>query len=542
MKLVTVLEMRKIEKEADQNGLSFDQMMENAGNGLGLLINDRYSGKKPGPISGLVGSGNNGGDTLIALKYLLAQGWDATAYLVKTRPKKDPLLVAFVAEGGKIFKAEEDPGFDELLSVLGNSVILLDGILGTGFELPLKTDISQILRVIQSWIQNNSHSILIIAVDCPSGMDCDTGEFAEETLCADVTMCMAAIKTGLVSYPGFARVGELNIVDIGLSDDLPAWKKVSRFVADQEYVKTVLPKRDIWAHKGTFGTSMIAAGSVNYTGAALLAGRAAYRIGSGLVTLAVPGIVHLVLSGQFPEATWLILPEESGVIAVNGATVLLGNLDRVSALLLGPGWGQEDTTFRFMKALLINGPGANVKTGIGFVNPQNKDTSHPLIKLPPLVVDADGLKLLAKIPGWYKLITNPAVLTPHPGEMAILTGKPIDEIQSNRLEMAEKYAAEWGQVVVLKGALTIVAGPDGKTAVIPVATPALARAGTGDVLAGIITGLRAQDIEAFQAAVAGAWIHSQAGLAAAKRLGTVTSVLAGDVVQEISCILASIGA
>jgi len=154
--------------------------------------------------------------------------------------------------------------------------------------------------------------------------------------------------------------------------------------------------------------------------------------------------------------------------------------------------------------------------------------------LPPLVVDADGLKLLSRLKDWPARLPAPAVLTPHPGEMAILTGLEKEELMSDRLETAEHYARKWGHVVVLKGAFTIIASPDGRTAVIPVATPALARAGTGDVLAGLIVGLRAQGLEAFEAAVAGAWIHAQAGLQAEKDLGSSASVLAGDVLRAVT--------
>jgi NAD(P)H-hydrate epimerase len=157
-----------------------------------------------------------------------------------------------------------------------------------------------------------------------------------------------------------------------------------------------------------------------------------------------------------------------------------------------------------------------------------------------VVVDADGLKLLSRLPDWQHAIPSPAILTPHPGEMSILCGLPVSEIQANRIAIAERYAHEWSQVVVLKGANTVIASPVGDTTVIPVATPALARAGTGDVLAGLIAGLRAQGLEAFPAAVAGAWIHAQCGLKAARFLGTSASVLAGDLLDQIAPVLSEI--
>ena len=305
------------------------------------------------------------------------------------------------------------------------------------------------------------------------------------------------------------------------------------FIPDEEWVRQVLPDRPLDAHKGTFGTALVVAGSANFTGAAWLAGQAAYRIGAGLVTLAVPAPLHSALAGQFPEATWLLLPHKNGAIAADACQTVLENLGRVTAMLVGPGFGLAQTSADFLEGLLV-----------GSIEHQQaerhsaKQHAKPVpSELPPLVIDADGLKLLANIENWPKRLPDPAVLTPHPGEMSVLTDLHRDEIQADRLGVALRFSREWGHVVVLKGAFTLVAAPDGRLAVIPVATPALARAGTGDVLAGLIVGLRAQGVEAFQAAVAGAWVHAQAGLRAAEELGTTASVLAGDVLRAVITIL-----
>ena len=306
-------------------------------------------------------------------------------------------------------------------------------------------------------------------------------------------------------------------------------------------VTAMLPERPVDAHKGTFGTALIAAGSVNYTGAALLAGQAAYRSGAGLVTLAVPAPLHGVLAGHFPEATWVLLPSEQGVISRDAAEVLMKNWERATALLIGPGFGKEDTTREFI-ANILSGPAGRKKAAgrIGFVQVQADDQQEKAGATPALVVDADGLRLMSKIKDWQKLLPGPAILTPHPGEMSALTGLSVDEIQGDRQAIASRYAKEWGHVIVLKGAFTVVAAPDERVVIIPVASPALARAGTGDVLAGIIVGLRAQGVEPFDAAVAGAWIHAQAGLYAADDLGAAASVLAGDVLDSISDVMSDL--
>jgi NAD(P)H-hydrate epimerase len=190
-------------------------------------------------------------------------------------------------------------------------------------------------------------------------------------------------------------------------------------------------------------------------------------------------------------------------------------------VLVGPGFGLAESTAEFVAGLL--------------------ESAQQGVKLPGLVLDADGLKLLARSPDWAARLPGPAVLTPHPGEMSILTGLSKETVQQERLETALRFSQEWGHVVVLKGAFSVIAAPDGQVAIIPVATPALARAGTGDVLAGLIAGLRAQGVQAFQAATAGAWIHAFAGLQAAARLGGSASVLAGDVLHESIQVLADLG-
>ncbi len=543
MKLVTVPEMLAIEKEADASGLTYAQMMENAGRSLAKEILSLPYGKVDEPeILALVGPGNNGGDALVALALLAANGWRARAYLVKRPVKGDELVARLVEAGGETLSAEDDPDFDQLDAFIGTATILLDGLLGTGIRLPVKGDVARALAAAKDSLLGLDWPPYIVAVDCPSGVDSDSGAADECVIPADMTVTMAAVKRGLLSLPAFDLLGELRVVGIGDLSGLEAWKSVRNLVVDEELVASILPERPSDAHKGTFGTAMIAAGSVNYTGAALLAGEAAYRIGAGLVTLAVPAPLHAALAGQLPEATWVLLPHELGVVAGAAAEVLFQNLERATALLLGPGFGTEDATLEFIENLLT-GRSAPKKAAarIGFVHEAQDKQDENNFELPPMVVDADGLKLLAKLENWPGLLPAPAILTPHPGEMAVLTGLAKDEIQADRLGTALRFAKEWGHVVVLKGAFTVVAAPDGRTATVPVASSALARAGTGDVLAGLIVGLRAQGVEAFESALAGVWVHAQAGLYAAEALGGTASILARDVLASVLEVLSDIG-
>jgi NAD(P)H-hydrate epimerase len=541
MKLVTVTEMRLIEQEADAQGLTYARMMENAGRGLAKeVLRLAYSqDDEELQVLGLVGAGNNGGDTLVALSLLAEKGWTARAYLIQRKAEGDPLVARLEEAGGEIVLAAEDENCEQLAAFIGASDVLLDGILGTGFKFPLKSEFARIMTATKEALEELDWPPLVVAVDCPSGVDCDTGEAAETCIRADATLTMAAVKQGLLKMPAYDLVGELEVVDIGLPDDLPSWQEIRNYVADDGLVATRLPSRPTDAHKGTFGTAFVVAGSLNYTGAALLAGKAAYRIGAGLVTLAVPAPLHTALAGHFPEATWLLLPHEMGVFSAIASSVLTENMGRATALLLGPGFGLEDTTKEFLEKFLRGSVSSKVTRGkIGFVQSQAEEPGKTQQTFPPLVVDADGLKLLAKIADWPKILPATTVLTPHPGEMSVLTGLKTEEIQKDRLAIARRFAQEWGHVVVLKGAFTVVASPEGDTTTIPVASSALARAGSGDVLAGLIVGLRAQGIDAYPAAVAAAWIHAQAGLYAAEVQGCDASVLAGDVLDEVGDVVA----
>ncbi|MEW5868975.1 MAG: NAD(P)H-hydrate dehydratase [Chloroflexota bacterium] len=522
MKYVSVAQMVAIEREAHATGLTYDQMMENAGRGLAEVILDEYGFLEEEGILGLVGSGNNGGDALVALSYLAEQGWPVRAYIVRSRPQDDPLVARLEANSGQIHTIQGDPDMELLGAWLKECALLLDGVLGTGTRLPLKPELAQVLDFVHQNLGRLPDPPAVIAIDCPSGIDCDSGEAAPECIPAEMTVTMAAIKHGLYKFPACDLLGELRLVDIGLPENgeaLQAWRNIRTFVPNSDWVSSKLPERPNHAHKGTFGTALVVAGCTNYTGAAWLAGQAAYRIGAGLVTLGVPDPLHPILAGQFPEATWLPLPSAHGAIAVPAAESVRRNLGRATALLLGPGFGLSEDTAAFLAELFSAGHYA---------------------ALPALVVDADGLKLLAGLPDWPARLPSPAVLTPHPGEMSVLTGLPTSQIQADRLALALRYSHKWKHVIILKGAFTVIASPDGEAAIIPVATPALARAGTGDVLAGLVAGLRAQGLEAFPAAVAAAWIHAQAGLLAAHQLGSTTSVLASDVLRACIDILADL--
>jgi hydroxyethylthiazole kinase-like uncharacterized protein yjeF len=546
IKIVTVAEMKAIEAAADKAGLSYAMMMDSAGQAVAEHILARVPNAAEQKAVVLCGAGNNGGDGLVAANRLAEAGASVAIYALKPVDESDVKVQRLRDKGLLVVDAENDQRWRVLKNLMGGVTVLVDAVFGTGARLPIAGKPADLLKQVTKLLQERpGEPPLRVAVDCPSGLNCDTGALDPNALPADLTVTFAAAKRGQFAFPGAEAVGELAVADIGLADlNLLELENIKVLLATSDLVRGLLPARPRHAHKGTFGRVLIAAGSVNYTGAAYLSGAAAYRVGAGLVTLAVVPPVYGILAGHLPEATWLMLPHEQGVIAGPAAGVLRDNYARTQALLVGPGLGMERETSEFISRWLGAGEAGGTRRGqLGFVSAQAaqetaRDQQTPM---PPAVVDADGLKLMAQIDGWSQLLPRETVLTPHPGEMAILTGMDKDAIEADRIGAAQKFAAEWGQVVVLKGAFTIVAAPDGRTVLEPFATAALARAGTGDVLAGAIAGLLAQGLSPFDAAVAAGYLHGQAGVLVAQSLGTTASVLASDIIDGLIEALADLG-
>lgn len=270
----------------------------------------------------------------------------------------------------------------------------------------------------------------------------------------------------------------------------------------REWVAERLPKRPKDANKGTFGKVLVIAGSENFPGAAYLSCAAAYRVGAGLVTLATEMEARIIISRKLPEVTFLS-PNE-----------VLGEITKYDVLLIGPGLGQSDQTVKLVEHVLNS-------------------------NLPPAVIDGDGLNILSKRGKWWEKLSSETILTPHPGEMARLTGLTVQKIQSDRINIAKSYAKKWGKVVVLKGANTVVADPSGKILLSPFANPALATAGTGDILAGMIAGLLAQCLKPFDAACVGVYIHGLVGEMISQKIGHA-GMLASDLLPILPKVLLDI--
>ncbi|MBI4216393.1 MAG: NAD(P)H-hydrate dehydratase [Chloroflexi bacterium] len=510
MKLVTSAQMRELERRASGLGLSAELLMEKAGLAVAQEVRkllDRVAGRR---ILVLVGPGNNGGDGLVAARHLDDWGASVTLCLTARRHQEGDLNLRRCRERDiPYFEAEGDPGLASFRRALAGSELVIDALLGTGNLRPIAGGVKEILALVAE-AKAQRPALVVVALDLPSGLDADSGAVDPATLVADVTVTLGYPKRGLFAFPGADRVGRIVAVDIGLPAHLAGDIRVS--LVSPEWVRTHLPLRPQDAHKGSFGRVLVVAGSRQYVGAARLACAGALRVGAGLVTLAVPPDIQPLMGGMMPEVTYLPLPpEEPGLAHPAAAEAILGRLAEYNALVVGPGLGREAKAAGLVRHLLFSLAAAGS---------------------PALVLDADALNILAETPGWPAQLKARAVLTPHPGEMARLRGLTVPQVQAQRLELAGEAAREWGQVVALKGACTVVAAPDGESQLCPFVNPGLASGGTGDVLSGAIAGLLAQGLSPQAAAVCGVYLHGLAGELAWEELGDA-GMVASDVAEQL---------
>ena len=523
MKLFTVAEMISAEKAAHSTGHSYSDMMERAGKGVADAINARH------PVADqhvliLIGPGNNGGDGLVAARHLALAGASVVCYLLKPRdPAQDDNFAQVQAMSLRILHAAQDHDFNILRSRLSSTEILIDALLGTGVSRPIQGQLADLLKTIHLQLSTSQHApqapslislspqlpgsstsstspFLTVAIDAPSGLNCDTGALDPLALSAELTVTFAGPKQGHFAFPGAVACGELVVVDIGIDPALTAQLSVDVATAA---VARLLPTRPLDGHKGTFGTVLVIGGCAHYLGAPILSAMAAYRSGAGVVALAVPQQLRLLAATHLPEATFPLVADDA-YFSEASIAALDARFAKSAALLVGPGLGEHSA--EFLSAL--------------FAQPT----------LPTLVIDADALNYLARQPEWWTQIRSNNILTPHPGEMSRLVGR--DTRAENRVMLAREMAQKWQQIVVLKGAFTVVAQPDGQATLIPIATPALAVAGSGDVLAGTIVGLLAQKVPPYEAAVAGAYCHALAGQQLAQHNGS-SGTLASEIAHQL---------
>jgi NAD(P)H-hydrate epimerase len=477
MKLVTSAEIRAIEASAFAAGATPAGVMENAGRAVAVALAHHLGSARGRRIVVLVGPGNNGGDGLVAARYLEADGASVSVFLLTKRPEDDPNLSAL--------RAHEDVAIAQLSAidaafrdVVARADGVIDAVLGTGRQRPLEGLVAEVFETLKT------HRKPLFALDLPTGVDADTGAVDPHAAAADVTLTLGYSKLGLHIGEGAAHAGRVEVLDIGLDPRLG--DGIATELLTPEWARAALPDRPANSNKGTFGRVLVVAGSPRYLGAAGLACLGALRAGAGLVTLASVAPVRAAVAAYLPEVTHLPLPEADGESTPDAGAAVLRDLEAYDVLLIGPGLGQSTRAQMLVRGLLS------------------------AVESLPVVIDADALNALAKAPDWPSLIAGHAVLTPHPGELARLVGSSVKAVQASRVDMARGCAAVWEQTLVLKGANTLVAQADGRVLVSPFANAALATAGTGDVLAGAIAALIAQGVEPFAAAGLGVYLHGAA--------------------------------
>lgn len=527
--------MRALEFAAVEAGATWSDLMEQAGWGIAQALMRRMGSMAGQPLVALIGPGNNGGDGLVAARHLHDAGALVTLYVWHRSAEGDQNWQLCRARGIAECMAADDAGSARLHELLAGASLVLDALLGAGISRPVSGDLAVIIELVNQSKRSNDqspeHRPLVVAIDLPSGIDADSGAVHGVAIQADVTIATGLAKRGHWQQPGRAYCGQIEVVDIGLTQALV--EGIMTELIDARRAATLLPARPADSYKGSFGKVMVVAGSTLYPGAAALSTAAAARVGAGLVTLAnARGIIAGI--ARLPEITLRPLPEaEPGLIGEAAADELLTHLAGYSVLLLGPGLGHEKPTRRFIERLLgIDAPRHRGQIGFRVAGATDAygDADAKRAELPPLVLDADALNILSEIDHWWeRLPRERCVLTPHPGEMKRLL--KAEELPEDRVKTAADAATAWGQVVVLKGASTVVARP-GAALLNDGANPALATAGTGDVLAGAIAGLIAQGLAPFEAAALGVYLHSAAGRLVRDEFGDA-GALASDLLPRL---------
>ena len=481
------------------------ELMERAGRGLTELVVERVP---EGRIVVVCGKGNNGGDGFVTARMLREQGREVTVLLL--------------GEGDEL-KGDARANYDRLggpppepfaASALDGAAGIIDAILGTGFEgEPRDPAASAIAAITEAGQTGAPRGAVVIACDVPSGVNASTGEVAGVAVTAAATATFHAAKPGLWIAPGKEHAGDVRVVDIGIPDGGPGDPMVG-LIADA--VTDGVPRRGRDSTKFAAGSVLVCGGSTGLTGAPCLASEASMRAGAGYVTACVPASLNLIFESRLLEVMTVPVADRNGAIAAAAGAEVLERTGRVQALVLGPGLGRDPETVTFARELA-------------------RDAERPLL------LDADGLNAHAGELGALAERSAPTVITPHAGELGRLLGIDSADVGAHRLAMARRAAGEAQAIVVLKGDDTIVAHPDGRAAVSRGGAPALATAGTGDVLSGITGAYLAKGMDPFHAACAAVFIHVAAGRLAADQVGP-EGVVASDVIAMLPRALPLIGA
>jgi NAD(P)H-hydrate epimerase len=507
MQVATASEMRNIDQRTiEMYHVPGIVLMENAGLQLLRFMQTRLPGLEGCHVTIVTGGGNNGGDGFVLARHLWHLGVKTCVLLLVPagRLSGDARRAYEMAHayGVSMVGCTTPQAWRRAVSILRDTDIVVDAMLGTGLNRPptgLYAEAIETLNAVQK---------PIVAVDIPSGLSADVGYLHGAYVQATYTVTFALPKRGLLLYPAAAAVGELHVVDIGIPAQAIAAEGIQVALLEKNDIRCMLPHRRLDAHKGSHGHLLVVAGSLGKSGAGILASRAALRAGAGLVTWALPIGLAPAMASRLTEVMTLPVAESTtGSIAEAAIPALCQFLQGARALVLGPGLGTHPETVACVHSLLRHTP-------------------------VPVVMDADGLNCLVEHLDVLRQCSLPVILTPHPGEMARLLGTDTATVQAQRLDIACDFAQRYDVYVVLKGAYTVLYAPDGRRWINPTGNPAMATAGTGDVLAGVIGALLCQGLEPLQAAQCGIYLHGLAGDHVRNRLG-YHGLIASDVLEEL---------
>ncbi|BCA54997.1 Bifunctional NAD(P)H-hydrate repair enzyme Nnr [Nitrospira sp. KM1] len=506
MKLVSAEQMRELDhRTISEAGIPGTVLMERAGERVVEILLLRYGPLKGKVVTIFCGKGNNGGDGLVVARLLRRHHAQSKVLLVGIASdlSKDAgaMYRRLIRSAGKsaVVQFRDNSRARELLS---SSDLVIDALLGTGLSTEVVSDFRAAIELM------NSSRRPIIAVDIPSGIHADTGAVLGTAVRASLTITFGLPKRGLYIGSGIDHTGSVLVADIGIPTPFVDSVATQEFLITQDAASQGVPFRSLSSHKGTFGHAGIIAGSVGKTGAAALTAQAALRMGTGLVTVATPSSINDVLEAKLLEVMTVPLPETSARTLARSAFKRLESFIKArDAIAIGPGLSTHEETRGLIQELV------------------------PKLDRPS-VLDADALNAVAGRSTLLKQCKVPPVLTPHPGEMARLSGSTVQSVNADRIGTARRFAAEFGCIMVLKGARTVLSRHDGTIAICPTGNPGMATAGTGDVLTGMIAGLLAQGIEPWQGACSAVYFHGLAGDLASAKLGQA-GMLAGDLLDRI---------
>lgn len=507
MFVVTPFEMRKIDQRAiEQFGIPGIVLMENAALKVVEVVERVYCLKNRDRVIVLVGAGNNGGDGLAVARHLFFRSIEVEVFLLAPEDavSGDAKVNLDVAKklGLSLSLVQDEDDILRLEQRLKSATLVVDAIFGTGLSRPVEGIFAQVIELV------NRVAVPVVAVDIPSGINGADGHVMGIAIRASHTVTFGYPKRGHLLYPGRKYRGELHVVPIGLPLDSAQSVGVQAFTLDVNEAAGMLKERPAEGHKGTFGRVAVVAGSTGMTGAAYLCAMAALRSGAGLVTLGIPASLNNILENKLTEVMTKPLPDNgTGCLQEEALDDILDLVRDADVLAIGPGLGKSGAVFEVLRNILG-------RTHIS------------------IVLDADGLNHISRDINLLKKHLGPVVITPHPGEMARLTGLNVAQIVQSPVEVAQKFSQETGVVVLLKGATTVVCHPDGQIYLNTTGNSGMATAGSGDVLTGIIAGFIAQGYEPFDAAVLGAFVHGYAGDLASEVHGQA-GMVAGDILGTV---------